>query len=178
MARVFTAIDIEGGKVLKELENVRDTIDLGFTKIPGEKMHLTLQFFEDINQQQIRKVEKSLRNIEIDPFKAEIKGVGAFPSEDYIRVVWAGMKSHEVFDLQKQAKVHDVPSENHDEFKPHVTFLRVDDVSGKRKEKLKKSIQEFKEYSFGTVEVNSVKVFESELKPSGSEYTVLSEHEL
>ncbi|MFB6241298.1 MAG: RNA 2',3'-cyclic phosphodiesterase [Candidatus Nanosalina sp.] len=178
MARVFTAIDIEDDKILKELENVRDTIDLGFSQVPGEKMHVTLQFFEDIDREQIKKVEKTLDNIEVDPFGAEIRSVGAFPSEDYIRVVWAGMKFHEVFDLQKQAKVHDVPSENHDEFKPHITFLRVDDVSGKRKEKLQRSIQEFKEYSFGTVEVESVKIFESELKPSGSEYTVLSEHEL
>jgi 2'-5' RNA ligase len=175
MARVFSAIDIEDEKILQELENVQNSINLGFSPVPEEKMHITLQFFEDIDQQQIKKVEKTLENIEIDPFKAKIQGVGAFPSEDYIRVVWAGMKSREVFDLQKQAKVHDVPSENHDEFKPHVTFLRVDDVTPGRKEKLQRSIKEYKKHSFGKIKVNKVTLFESELTPEGSIYRKLSE---
>ena len=178
MARVFSAIHIEDEKVLEEMENVRDTMDLGFSKVPREKFHVTLQFFEDINQEQIRKVKNTLENIETGSFEAEIRGVGAFPSEDYIRVVWAGMKSHKVFDLQKQAKVHDVPSENHHEFKPHCTFLRVDDVSSERKKKLQRSIHEFKDHSFGKIEVDKVKLFESELTPEGSKYRVLSEIDL
>ena len=178
MARVFSAIHIEDEKVLREMENVRDTIDLGFSKVPREKFHVTLQFFEEINRRQIKKVEKTLENIETGPFEVEIRGVGAFPSEEYIRVVWAGMKSSKIFDLQKQAKVHNVPSENHHEFKPHSTFRRVDDVSNAKKEKLQRNIKEFKDHSFGKLKIDSVKLFESELTPDGSKYRVLSEIDL
>mgnify|MGYP006271466967 FL=1 len=178
MARVFSAIDIEDEDVLKEIENVQETVDLGFSKTPSSKLHITLQFFEDINQSQIKKIKKTLKNIETEPFEAEIRGVGAFPSEEYIRVVWAGVKSHEIFKLQKQSKVHDVASDNRHEFKPHATFLRVDDITRKRKKRLQRNIKEFRDHSFGKIKVDKVKLFESRVTGKGSEYSVLSEIDL
>lgn len=178
MARVFSAVDIEDEEILQNLERIRNRLDLGFSPVSRQKMHLTLEFFEDINEDQIEKVEKSLRHIEIEPFEMELRGLGAFPSEDYIRVVWTGVNSHKIFDLQKQAKVHDVPSENQHEFKPHITFLRVKDISQGKKRKLKKMLEDHKEDSFGTVEVDSVKLFESRLTGKGSKYREISEFDL
>ena len=174
MARVFSAVDIEDEKVLQNLERVRDRLNLGFSKIPREKMHLTLQFFEDVNENEISKVEKALRNVDKEPFSASIQGLGAFPSEDYIRVAWAGVNSHKIFELRKQARLHDIPSQDHDEFKPHITLLRVRDVSPGKKKKLKRILEDHKKENFGKVEVNQVKLFKSRLTGKGSEYEVLS----
>lgn len=174
MARVFSAVDIEDEQVLQNLERIRDRLDLGFSKVPREKMHVTLQFFEDIEEQDISKVEKALRNVEKQPFKAEIQGIGAFPSEDYIRVAWAGVLSHEIFELRKHARLHKIPSQDHDEFKPHITLLRVRDVSPGKKRKLKRILEDHKEESFGKVEINQIKLFKSRLTGKGSNYEVLS----
>ncbi|MFB6147279.1 MAG: RNA 2',3'-cyclic phosphodiesterase, partial [Candidatus Nanohaloarchaea archaeon] len=93
MARVFSAIDVEDENLLQELAEVRDRLDLGFSTVPGEKMHITLQFFEDIDEDEIEEVKRAMDRIEIDPFEVELKGIGCFPSRDYIRVVWAGLEN-------------------------------------------------------------------------------------
>jgi 2'-5' RNA ligase len=178
MARVFSAVDIQDEKTLDKLAEIRERLDLGFSKVQEKKMHITLQFFEDIDQREIEEVKKTLGNIQHGPFKIEIKGLGAFPSEDYIRVVWAGVNSHEIFDLQKEAKVHDVPSDDRHEFKPHVTLLRVKDVSKGRKKKLQRMIREHKKEELAEIKVDSVKLFESRLTGKGSDYRKLGEYEL
>jgi 2'-5' RNA ligase len=175
MARVFSAVEIEDEKVLQRLEDIRDVLNLGFSKVPGKKMHITLQFFEDIDEDEIEKVKETLENIQKQPFRIEIRGVGAFPSEDYIRVVWAGIRSHEIFELQKQAKVHEVPSDDRHEFKPHITLLRVKDISPEKKKKLKRMIEEHKDEKFAEVDVESVKLFESKITGNGSKYEELAE---
>ena len=178
MARVFSAVDIEDEKVLRQLEKIRDKLDIDFSPVKQDKMHLTLEFFEDINKEEIGDVESALSSIDVEPFRMEIQGLGAFPSENYIRVVWAGVNSHRIFDLQKQVKLHDVSSDNKHEFKPHITLMRVEKVSRKRKKKLKRTLKEHSDEKFGSVEVNSIKLLESRMTGKGSEYRKISEFEL
>ncbi|MFB6147672.1 MAG: RNA 2',3'-cyclic phosphodiesterase, partial [Candidatus Nanohaloarchaea archaeon] len=127
--RVFSAVDIENGELLDELERVRDRLDLGFNTVPGKKMHITLQFFEDLDQAELEKVEEALESIQVEPFTAELAGVGAFPSRDYIRVVWAGAESEKLHDLHAEASRHGIPENNEHEFQPHVTLARVKEVT-------------------------------------------------
>lgn len=178
MARVFSAVDIDDDQVLNHLEKIRDKLDLGFSPVSRQKMHITLEFFEDINEKKISRIQEALDNIEQEAFKMKIEGLGAFPSEDYIRVVWAGVKSHQVFDLQKQAGLHDVSSDNRHEFKPHITLIRVEDISGKKKSKLQRIINEHGSEKFGEITVSQVKLFESEMTADGSKYRKISSHKL
>lgn len=178
MARVFSAVDIENEKILGKLEEIRDTLNLGFSPVETKKMHITLEFFEDINQDEIKKVEKAVSNTDLNPFEIELKGLGAFPSEDFIRVVWAGVESSKIFKLQKQAGLHNISTDNKHEFKPHITLMRVDNISQGKKKKLKSMIEEHKDEDFGTVTVDSVKLFESRITGKGSNYRKISEHQL
>jgi 2'-5' RNA ligase len=178
MARVFSAVDIEDEKILRKLKHIRDTLNLGFSPVKPEKMHVTLEFFEDINEEEWSNVEKALSNIDVDPFEMQIKGLGAFPSEDYIRVVWAGVESSKIFKLQKQAGLHNISTDNKHEFKPHITMMRVDNISQGKKKKLKSMIEEHKDEDFGTVTVDKVKLLESRITGKGSNYRKISEHQL
>ncbi len=178
MARVFSAVDIEEEEVLNKLEKIRDRLDLGFSPVKKENMHLTLEFFENVDDSEARKIESAMSNVDVEPFEMEIQGLGAFPSEDYIRVVWAGVNSHKIFDLHKQVKLHDVSSDNKHEFKPHITLLRVKDVSQEKKKKLKRVIDEHRDESFGKVKVDSLKLFESLRTGKGSNYREISEFKL
>lgn len=173
MARIFSAIDIEDDKTLEQLVNLQETVDLGFNRIKTQKMHITLEFFNDINEKEIEKVKKALCNIEQRPFKATVKGVGAFPSEDYIRVVWAGLDSPQIFQVKRQASTHGVSSSGRNSFTPHITFLRVNDLSGKKKRKLKKNIDRNRETKIAEMDVNKVKLFESVMTGNGTEYKEL-----
>jgi len=178
MARVFSAIDIEDDKVLRKLKNIRDTLDLDFSPVKPEKMHVTLEFFEDIDQDEIKKIKKAVSNIDLDSFEIKLQGLGAFPSEDFIRVVWAGVESSKIFELQKQAGLHNISTDNKHEFKPHITLIRVDNISQGKKKKLKSMIEEHKDEDFGTVKVDKVKLFESRITGKGSNYRKISKHKL
>jgi len=178
MARIFSAIDIENEQVLEKLEQVRNRLDLGFKPVKKEKMHITLEFFKDVNQKKIQKIEKGLENIDTEPFNLKIKGLGAFPSEDYIRVIWAGAEHPQIYGLQEKASKHGVESSNDHEFKPHITLLRVENLSGKQKKKLEKAFKEHRNQEIGKIKVEKVKLFKSELGPEGTEYTELAEKKL
>lgn len=176
--RVFSAVDIENEEILEELERIQEKIDLGFNLVSRDKMHITLQFFEEVGQEQLEEIESGLETVSTQPFTAEIKGLGAFPSRDYIRVVWAGAESDRLHELYEQVSSHGIPESNDHEFSPHVTLARVRDISPGKKRKLQKSLREFTGHEFGAIEVNSVKLFESRLTGKGSSYRLLQEVEL
>ncbi|MFB6199627.1 MAG: RNA 2',3'-cyclic phosphodiesterase [Candidatus Nanohaloarchaea archaeon] len=178
MARVFTAVNIDDQQILEELKQVRDRLDLGFKPVNTDKMHITFQFFKDINQEQIKEVKKAIENISINSFNVEIKGVGAFPSNDYIRVIWAGAEHQKLYTLKNQLSNHEVENDNDHSFKPHVTLLRVEDVHGEEKRKLKKTLQEFQNHRFGSLTVDEVKLYRSDLNPKGARYKQLAAKKL
>ncbi|MFB6115292.1 MAG: RNA 2',3'-cyclic phosphodiesterase [Candidatus Nanohalobium sp.] len=178
MARIFSAIDIEDEETLEKLEHIRDTLDLGFKPVNKEKMHITLQFFQDLDEEEIQKVEEGLQNIDVEPFNAKIAELGAFPSEDYIRVIWAGIEHPKIYEIQEKASKHDVESDDHHEFKPHITLLRVENMSRKQKKKVKKTIDEYRDTEIGEIKIDKVKLFKSEHRNGKTEYTEIAEKKL
>jgi 2'-5' RNA ligase len=163
MARVFSAVDIEDKKLLNRLEDIRETLNLGFNPVEKEKMHITLEFFEDIDEEEIQKVKKAIDKVDLRCFNANVKDIGVFPSEDYIRVVWAGLESAKFKELYNQVSNHSVKSSNKYDFKPHITLLRVKSPSKEQKKKLKRTIREFNNQEFGKLSINNIKLFESHL---------------
>jgi len=177
MARIFSAVDIEDEKLLNRLEEIRENLNLGFNPVKKEEMHITLEFFKDINEEEIKEIKQAMKEIELDSFKAAVKGVGTFPSEDRIRVVWAGVESKKLQDIYEKVSNHSVESDNNHEFKPHITLMRVRSPSREQKKKLKRTIREFKDYEFGKLEVSDVKLFESRIN-SKNKYKQLHNKEL
>lgn len=178
MARVFSAVDIEDKEALEKLSELQERLNLGFSTVPPEKMHITLEFFEDVNEKEITQIKKALNNLEKNSFKASINGVGAFPSEDYIRVLWAGVKSPGLFELKKEVSTHEVTSQEQNSFTPHVTLLRVRDISPERKKKLRKPIKEYRKHQITEIQIDKVKLFESVMTGEGTKYRELDEKKL
>lgn len=178
MARVFSAVDIEDEDLKQRLAEIRDRFDLGFNPVKEEKMHITLEFFQDISEEEIERIKQAMEEVDTEPFSSELKGVGAFPSKDYIRVIWAGANSKSFQGLYKQISKHEIASSNDHEFKPHVTFLRVEDIREEQKRKIQKMLKEFRSEKIGDLKVERVKLFQSRLKPEGSVYEKLHEVEL
>lgn len=175
--RVFTAVDVQDQETLEELARVRDRLDLGFKPVDAEKMHITLQFFGDVSEEGIGEIKRGMKT-DLEPFELEIKGVGVFPSRDYIRVVWAGAGDEKMQKLYQDVSDHGVSDDNDHDFKPHVTMMRVENVSPGQKKKLRKSLEEFEDHSFGCITVGSVRLFESRRTRKGSRYKLLHEEEL
>lgn len=176
--RVFTAVDIEDRKVLLELEKLQRKLDFGFNLVEGKKMHLTLQFFQDIGDEEVEEIVGALKEARTEPFQLKLKGAGVFPSREYVRVVWAGADSEKIFDLQEEASDHPVEEDSEHKFRPHVTLARADKVPARKKKDFLATLEDVEYEVIGKLEVDSVKVFESVPTGNGNDYRVLEEVEL
>lgn len=178
MPRVFSAVEIEDEKALKTLKQIRNEIDHGFRPVPEEKMHITLQFFKDPDQKEINEIKQALHSTDLKPFKAEIKGLSAFPSEQYIKVIWAGAEAEQLHELKEQVSQHEVEAEEHEEFRPHITLHRVDGISPEEKDKVQKAFEKYRDEVLAEIAVDRVKLFESHIEERAPRYEVLEEVQL
>ena len=179
MARVFSAIEIEKESILNELAYVRDTINLGFKPVKASDMHITLEFFDDLDEKGIEKYKNRLSSTQIGKFESKVQGISSFPSQNHIRVVWAGLaEEKEIRKLYKIISQHNLDSSNKHNFKPHITLLRVENTNKRRKNRLKSNIREFENHEFGLLEIEKIKLFESEITYNGSNYKLIEEFKL
>ena len=150
----------------------------GIKLVDPRNIHLTLKFFGDVDEKRSTELAKKLECIEeIEPFKMSLKGVGVFPSLDYIRVIWMGVDEGEknIIDLYK--KILDALDLKEDKkFHPHLTIGRVKFLDDK--EKLLKFLNENREKVFDRFDVRQIELMESKLTPKGPVYSVLKEFKL
>jgi len=175
--RAFIAIELpdELKKKISDFQNELQTQDFVAANWTSD-YHLTLKFFGEIDEHK----QKEIANILVDiasktkSFDLELKGVGAFPSQDYVRVLWmgAGYGDDEAKFLQKEideALSEDFEKESN--YANHLTLARIKAV--KDKFKLKKFFEN--KQSFGKFKVSSIKFIKSVLTKSGPVYETLKE---
>lgn len=93
----------------------------------AEDMHLTLEFLGDgITHHKSDNICAALEEIKYHAFEAECAGVGAFPSKETARAVWAGVacKELEELALQVRKKMREVGFAEDRPFSPHITIAR------------------------------------------------------
>jgi len=131
--RLFIAIDLE--ELKDELDIVKDEIDDSLGKINKvSTYHLTLKFLGDVEE--VDSVKEKLNEIEFEKFSLTLDKVGVFPNENYIKVIWVGVKPWDKV-KELQSKVEDVLKEfnfkKDFEFHPHITLARVRFLKNKSK---------------------------------------------
>jgi len=175
--RAFIAIDLpdELKKKISDFQNGLQKQDFVAANWTSD-YHLTLKFFGEIDEHK----EKEIANILIDvasktkSFELELKGVGAFPSQDYVCVLWigAGYGDDEAKFLQKEIdEALEEDFEREANYANHLTLARIKAV--KDKLKLKKFFEN--KQSFGKFKVSSIKLIKSVLTKSGPVYETLKE---
>lgn len=184
MKRIFTAVDISEAarrKVSVYIESLRrqfPALRVGWDK--PEKLHLTLKFLGDINDERLGKLTAAAANAarEISAFKLRISGTGVFPNPRKARVLWLGVE-----DAQGNLRKLNEALENECErlgfarekrdFKAHLTIARL-----REPEKSKSLAEAHLRENFAAIEfdVSEMVIYQSELSPQGSRYTVVSKH--
>lgn len=179
--RCFVAIDMSNAEVLACLEEL-GKVGAALRLVRPENLHLTLKFLGEVREDLIPEVRASIEEAlqGFEPFDTALKGLGAFPSLNYMRVVWVGIEKNkeQLIEMQRSLDKDLVKLgfRRDKKFHPHLTLARVKSQKGKGE--LRDFIMKHRNTDFGVVRVERVELKQSVLTPKGPIYTTIAAHEL
>ena len=181
--RAFLAIDVDEDLKAKMYRIIKEfkQIDANIKYVDLENLHLTLKFFGDIDTEGIDLLSSKIESVvsHFDEFPIKIKGCGAFPNTNRIKVIWLGIEEDEII-----KKLHDeldkefvkLGFDKDKRFSSHLTIGRMRNAKGK--DKVKSAIEEFSEIEIGEMAVDRITLKKSTLTPQGPIYEDLEIFEL
>jgi len=179
--RLFVSVDLpdDFAEAVADVQApLREAAGLSLTD--PTQAHVTLKFLGEVPRSRKVRVESAIEaavaEADVSPFEVTYGGLGAFPSEDYIRVVWLGVREggealtelHESLEDELVGAGFD-PEEH--EFTPHVTLARMDHAVSKA---LVQGVLREEDPTVGTTTVDEVRLTESEQGPDGPVYSTVS----
>ncbi len=179
--RSFVSIDIDESRVLSELASVLSSLQsIGgdLKTVERENIHVTLKFLGNVDSSKLAQVKAALGQVKFVPFSLEVRGAGAFPSLSRMNVVWVGLGQGWSHVEEIYAQTEKLLSEagfrkETRAFSPHVTVARV--KSARKRDEIAGFLQRITERTFGTLQVDKVRLKQSVLSSSGPKYSTLSE---
>jgi len=180
--RGFIAIDIDVFSKLMEFEKEIKETGGNVKLVEPENVHITLKFLGDTNESRIDEIDKIMKDSVkgIDPFNIKLKGAGVFPNQNYIKVIWIGIKQDEpigiiVRKIDEQLSKIGFKKEKR-EFSSHLTIARV--KSAKGKDGILRVIEKYRDIHFIDLRVDSIRLKKSDLTPKGPIYTTIKDVKL
>lgn len=145
---------------------------------PGN-FHLTFRFLGTVAPASVEKLSSTLCDAvrHTSRLRVRVRGLGAFPSLDRPRVVWAGVAGRGLSGLAATlaAALTDAgfsaPRAGGETFHPHVTLGRVRSRHGWKS--VLPRVQRHLRHDFGDSPIDAVSLYRSDLRPDGAVYTVL-----
>ncbi len=184
--RLFVAVDIDD-KIRNAMADLQSKLkgSGSFEKkeakwIDPKLVHLTLKFLGEVKNEKAPIICKAVQEVadRHESFSIDVKSVGCFGRP--AKVVWVGIeKADSLVNLQQDVEqaLADAgwPPEAR-QFSPHLTICRVKNlIAGK---KLGELVKNYTDLQLGSVWIDSVRVYSSELTSTGPIYTVISEMKL
>ena len=183
--RYFVALDL-GPQVLGALGRAQGELrgsggpPIRWTR--PEAMHLTLKFLggsvpRSAAEGAVAAMGPALAGS--SPFELGVRGLGAFPSPERARVLWAGVEDPSGALSALQSSIESGTAglgPPTGEFHAHVTLGRLRDRRGRAD--LSGLIEPMAERSFGGVDVREAVLYRSELTPRGPRYEAVAREPL
>ncbi len=184
MLRSFVAVEIPAG-MQSALARCTAPLQSALPKplirwVAPQNVHLTLKFLGDISPVNLEWLAEALK-VEAaahETFTMSVGGLGAFPTPRRARILWIGLEAPAALmallrGIESVAARLGYPSENHP-FSPHLTIGRVgQNVSATDLQRIRAALEATVVGALGTVRVDAVHIFKSDLKPGGPVYTNL-----
>ncbi len=182
MIRVFLAVELSSGirenlfSLQQELKKILPPINW----VRPESIHLTLKFLGYVEPSRISQLLLALEPIgkKQHGFSIEVQGVGVFPQVKHPRIFWVGVagKTHPlqelVLEIEAALEPLGFPPEEKP-YHPHLTVARIKrDNAIVGSALLENEVLE-REQHFGTLTVDQLTLFQSDLDSTGATYTPL-----
>jgi len=185
LKRLFIGVPIQSDKATKQAiiwKNDRqlNSNQLNWTK--PENWHITLLFLGDTPISKIALLQnligESFKNI--GAFNTELIGLGVFPNTINPKVLWLGLKDIQPL-IPGRDHLGDLLLQNGFSFdskplKPHLTLARIKHLNDRQV--FDSLLTEFRQKTFGTVEIDRIVLYESVLTSLGPVYKPLFERQL
>jgi RNA 2',3'-cyclic 3'-phosphodiesterase len=181
--RAFLAYDISDPTFISKVEQLQSELrstGADLKPVSPKIMHFTIRFLGEIDKSEKDQIVDSLRGkVENFELGLSFRGVGAFPDDRRISVIWIGIDKNSADALERKAgevnsllrKVPTLKNEREEKFSPHVTISRV--KSGRNKEKLTDFLRAHRNDDFGNAKIQHLRLKESQLTPAGPIYSDL-----
>ena len=186
LVRAFIAVEIPPSlkeKLHRETDSLRVALPRSIVRwVHVNSMHLTLKFLGDTPISDLEKLKGYLAE-EVagqKSFEIAVNGIGVFGGFSRPRVIWAGIEDNgKLASLNRCVESASTRMGSEPErrpFSPHLTLGRVQQrISGAERERIREMVLAHETLDFGTMQVNSLHLFESQLKPTGAVYRSLFE---
>lgn len=182
--RAFIAIDFSE-EIQEKLDSLVSQlksrlVDVPVRWIPARNIHLTLKFLGEVSTSNLDILYKIIQNEseKISEFEMSIGNLGAFPSTHRPKIIWVGIEAPpELFSLQRG-----IESEtgrlgyalDKRKFSPHLTIGRVSrNAQSSHLQQLDHVLSNCKVGFIGATRVQSVHLYQSDLRREGPTYTRL-----
>ena len=184
--RLFIAIELTAeiqqaiGRVQADLQGQLPRRVVRWTSPAG--IHLTLKFLGDTPPEQTPAIAQAMRMAaaSFEPFTLLVAGLGCLPNQRQPRVLWVGVPAvpKALAGVQRALDLHlarlDYPRETR-AFSPHLTLWRVDDrAAAVERQALSALLNRTQVAELGSMPVQEVVLFQSDLRPAGAVYTALA----
>lgn len=176
--RLFTGFPIAPSEsflaALKKLRIGADKREMEFDWAPPESYHVTLNFLGATAPEKISEIAHLISGVARAhaPFETTLRGLGGFPDEHHMRVLWVGVrKSRWLSDLQNDLSeaLRSLGCELEDrEYTPHLTIART-----RKARSGKDLISPWVRTDFGDLRIGTVALFESVMHGPKPRYEVL-----
>ena len=191
--RTFIAIDVPPAVLdtITRIQNRFKSLGLHASWVKPGNIHLTLKFLGDTDPDRIPGIQNKLAETlsPFAPFQLSLGSVGVFPDTKNPRVLWVGLKDEEdalktlQTGIEKALESIGFPREQRP-FSPHLTLARIQSSKGIKSPKGKKELKDeldalnLQGIDHHPFEVGDIHLYESQLTPKGSIYTVLANFKL
>jgi RNA 2',3'-cyclic 3'-phosphodiesterase len=149
--------------------------------VPVRNTHLTLKFLGEVPEERLPSLKALITKIatQFTPFYMVSSGLGAFPNMRQPRILWAGIiapdelnKMQQAIEIETRRQSYPVESRP---FNAHLTLGRVSEtIQPPEVGRISQAFSGINASDLGTVLVQSLNLFKSDLHPSGPTYTLVA----
>lgn len=181
MIRAFIAVRFEPMPELRRV--LRSLAEMGrpVRDVDPAALHITLRFLGDIDEGMLPDLASAMSGgtEEHERFVVRMTGIGVFPDRRRPRIVWVGLADDRplaamVSALDRQLERLGYETERRP-WRAHATLARI---RGRPPSAFSSLLEEHRSREFGSLKVEQINLMQSELRPTGPRYSVLSTAEL